>query len=116
MGRSSEQSKRQRRELPCGHFTFTWRLEGSFQISSRRPGSSQSLVVGFCDETGELFGVTPRDAALDAAYLQEVQDLLEGLLSTRSSHVLAVVRSGSGAGGGDVEGGFFLEGTSAEWC
>jgi len=120
---TGELSKRQRRELPCGHFAFAWRLEGSFEIASCSPGPAQKLVVKFSDETGELFGVTPRDAAVDSAYLQEVQAVIDGLLGTPENprlsnvgHVLALVRYGSGAGGGDVDGGFFLEGTSAQWC
>eukprot|EP00411_Alexandrium_monilatum_P066000 CAMPEP_0175587938 /NCGR_PEP_ID=MMETSP0096-20121207/51026_1 /TAXON_ID=311494 /ORGANISM="Alexandrium monilatum, Strain CCMP3105" /LENGTH=343 /DNA_ID=CAMNT_0016891889 /DNA_START=1 /DNA_END=1029 /DNA_ORIENTATION=+ len=73
------EAKRRRSGLPCGHFAFACRWQGSLELRDVQD-RAQTLVVHFSDESGELFGVHPEEAARDRAALRRAEDLLEALL------------------------------------
>jgi len=107
---------RSEHQMPCGHTIPVWKYQGFLQLSD--PRTTDTLVVLF-ETRGELFGMHPGQAALDESYNRQFQEKLIGLfkeLPEGQFHVLAMRRQGSGAGGGDVSGGWILEGTSVEWC
>jgi len=109
---------RRRVQLSCGHDFFAWRFEGSLKIESE--DSSDQLVVAFSEENPGLLDAHPRDAAVDEDVREAAQAKLLALFrwqpGERSEHVMAVVRSGSGSGGGDLEGSWNLEDTKIELC
>ncbi|CAE7261075.1 epsE, partial [Symbiodinium necroappetens] len=92
--------------------------QGSLKIESE--DSSDQLVVAFSEENPGLLDAHPKEAALSDEARQTAQVNLVALLSwqqgERPGHQMAVVRSGSGSGGGDLGGSWNLEGTKIELC
>lgn len=111
-----QQQVRSENQMPCGHTIPVWKYQGFLQLSD--PRNSDTLVVLF-ETKEELFGMRPGQAALDETQNRKFQERLIGLfkeLPEGQFHVLAMRRQGSGAGGGDVSGGWILEGTKVQWC
>eukprot|EP00435_Cladocopium_sp_Y103_P039137 s2658_g10.t1 len=112
-----QQQVRSENQMPCGHTIPVWKYQGFLQLSDPRNSDTLVLALVVLFETKEeLFGMRPGQAALDETQNRKFQDRLIGLfkeLPEGQFHVLAMRRQGSGAGGGDVSGGWILEGTKA---
>jgi len=106
-------------QLSCGCEPSrpVWMFEGCLRIAD--PVNQDTLVVAFSTEDAEVFGMKPSQAALEPSGRRQLQEKLIGLfkdLPAGQFHVLAMARRGSGAGGGDKNAGWILEGTQVQWC
>jgi len=100
VGLNVTSAKRRRQCLPCGHWTFA--VQYRFQLDLRdetEPDLRLSALV--CEEKGEFFGVAADVAMSDTSALNQVQQLLDGLLQSGKSdatlslcmgHTLALAR------------------------
>jgi len=109
VGEDIAAAKRRRILLPCTHWIFYLAFRFSLQLCDE-DDTAESMSVSVCDEVGEFFGLSP-EAATRSESRKHVQHLLDGMMSTKSGHTMAVGRID---GPGHPRGAYLVCDTSVE--